>query len=76
VRAGESLLLWVLDADGRTTEGHVLARPGALDDGLLAWSSALAGGQLMVVTRETGEPGREPTGEALVRAELPQDGGA
>lgn len=75
VEPGQTLVLWVLDGEGQVTDDSaLLARPGALDGGLLAGVTPLADdGAVAIITREMGPPGVAPIGEQLMRAELPRE---
>lgn len=71
VEPGQSIVGWLLDAEGRpTADSALLARSGPLDDGLLIGALTVGEAVEILVTREAGELGAAPQGEMLVQADL------
>jgi hypothetical protein len=74
VGQGESLIAWLVDDQGvATSDSAVLARPGPLDDGLVAHVLEIGDASRLIVTREFTPPGEAPEGEVLVEADLAPD---
>ena len=68
--ADESLVGWLLHADG-TASPALLVRPGQLDDGALAAVVEDGGeAEVFVLSRERGQPGAAPSDRVVVLARL------
>lgn len=74
LRDDESLIAWFYAAARDQPSGVVLARPGQVDDGVVSATLEDPGAVELVVSRERGVPGDEPSTRQLVRVGLLADG--
>jgi hypothetical protein len=67
---GERLVAWLIDGPEGAPLPVLLVRGTQVDDGALAAVFDTQGAEVLVLTRERGDPGMQPSGDELLRAPL------